>query len=210
MIAGKTDHWLHVLHRVKEGRDVFYVTNQNHPGDARGFRFRITATGEPECWDPMRNEITTPPTRRIAADTLEVDLTLAPLESVLLVFRGDGAARPPARVEANTQVVATLEVRRVASAAAPYDGTCDVPATLDLKHSRVYLEAAGITPEAAARVTVNGVDAGGFIGAPLRLGITRLLKPGTNTLRLEPFAPASLRLTVYPANPTARNLLLLG
>jgi hypothetical protein len=97
--------------------------------------------------------------------------------------------------------VATLEVRRIASAATSYDGTCDVPATLDLKHSRVYLEAAGITPEAAARVTVNGTDAGGFIGAPLRLDITRLLKPGNNTLRLEPFAPASLRLGVYPASP---------
>jgi hypothetical protein len=149
----------------------------------------------------MRNEITTPSTRRIAADTVEVDLTLAPLESVLLVFRGDGAARPPARVEANTKSVATIPVVRVVSAAASYDGTCDVPATLDLKHSRIYLEAAGITPEAAARVTVNGTDAGGFIGAPLRLDITRLLKPGANNLRLEPFAPASLRVAVYPANP---------
>ena len=201
VIEGKTDHWLHVLHRVKEGRDVFFVANQNHLGEPRPFRFRITATGEPECWDPMRNEITTPSTRRIAADTVEVDLTLAPLESVLLVFRGDGAARPPARVEANTKSVATIPVVRVVSAAASYDGTCDVPATLDLKHSRIYLEAAGITPEAAARVTVNGTDAGGFIGAPLRLDITRLLKPGANNLRLEPFAPASLRVAVYPANP---------
>ena len=51
--------------------------------------------------------------------------------------------------------------------------TCAVPATLDLKHSCVYLEAAGIAPEAAARVTVNGADAGGFIGASLRLAVYR-------------------------------------
>ena len=46
-----------------------------------------------------------------------------------------------------------------------------------------------VAPEAAARVTVNGKDAGGFIGRPLRLDVTRLLQPGTNTIRIEPFAP---------------------
>ena len=69
---------------------------------------------------------------------------------------------------------------------------------MDLKTSRVYLEAEGVGPEEAARVTVNGAYAGGFIGQPLRLDITRFLKPGGNKLRLNPFAPTTVRLAVYP------------
>lgn len=36
-------------------------------------------------------------------------------------------------------------------------------------------------------MTVNGAYAGGFIGAPYRLDITRLVKSGTNTLETKPF-----------------------
>src|ERR1019366_2405687 len=64
VLAGATDHWLHALHRVKEGRDVFFIANQNHQGEPRTFRFRITAEGVPECWDAMRNEITAVPFTR--------------------------------------------------------------------------------------------------------------------------------------------------
>ena len=38
----------------------------------------------------------------------------------------------------------------------------------------------------------------GFIGKPPRLEISKHLKPGANTLRIEPFAPASVRLILYP------------
>ena len=48
VIQGETNHWLHVLHRQKCGRDVFFVCNQDHKGPARSFRFRMTAAGEPE------------------------------------------------------------------------------------------------------------------------------------------------------------------
>ena len=219
VIEGKTDNWLHVLHRVKEGRDVFFIANQNHLGAARAFRFRVTAKGEPQCWDPMRNEITTPRNHRLGPDQIEIDLTLAPLESLLLVFR-DGSNKLPARLEPDTRAATTIPVTRVASpevpaavpiagkqpftaspvkVATPYDGVCELAAAVDLIKSRVYLETAALAPEAAARVTVNGSDAGGFIGAPLRLDVTRLLKPGKNTLRLEPFAPSELHLAVFPA-----------
>ena len=100
VIEGKTDNWLHVLHRVKAGRDVFFIANQNLSGGPRKFQFRIRAAGEPECWDPMRNEITAVPNKR-KGETTELELALHPNESVLLVFqpvrrqlplRGDGAA----------------------------------------------------------------------------------------------------------------------
>ena len=79
----------------------------------------------------------------------------------------------------------------------PFDGTCTIPADLDLTKLRVYLEVNDLTPEAAASVSVNGRFAGGFIGKPLRLDVTRFLKQGPNTIRLDPIAPKSARLVVY-------------
>ena len=79
----------------------------------------------------------------------------------------------------------------------PFFGHCEVAAT-DLKNSRVYLELGALAPETAVRVTVNGASAGGFISKPARLEITPHLKPGPNTLRIEPFAPEAVRLVIYP------------
>lgn len=87
VLEGRTSHWLHVLHRVKAGRDVFLVCNQNHQGEARRFRFRAHARGVPECWDAMRGEITSLPFERVDEETVEFGLTLEPLESVLVVFQ---------------------------------------------------------------------------------------------------------------------------
>ncbi|MBI5385436.1 MAG: hypothetical protein HZA90_12225 [Verrucomicrobia bacterium] len=385
VVEGKTDHWLHVLHRVKAGRDVFFIANQNHLGEARRFRFRITADGEPECWDAMRNEISAVPFKRVGQQ-VELALTMEPNESVLLVFQP--TKRPlPLRLEAgDTQPRTTLAVTRdptpprdepvlegvpksalafegcswvwypegkpaqdapagtryfrkqidlpagrkvkkatfavtadnsavvfvngqdsghsddsangwrnpveldvtarlrsgvnqlaiaAANAAAvnmanpagligsltvefesgapltvrvdkswkvskekptgwtdagfndaawtsaaevarygaapwrrfangqltlspvkadPFFGHCEIPASLDLSQSRVCLELDDLSPETAARVTVNDAYAGGYLAKPLRLDITGKLKPGLNTFRIEPFAPKSARL----------------
>ena len=94
MLAGETNNWLHVLHRVKCGRDVFLVCNQNHQGPARHFRFRLTAAGFPEVWDAMRNEITAVPFER-KGEAVELELTLEPNESVLLVFQEQARPLPP-------------------------------------------------------------------------------------------------------------------
>ena len=59
VLEGQTDHWLHVLHRVKaRPRRVLRRQPEPHgPSRARsGSASR--PTGEPECWDAMRNEIT--------------------------------------------------------------------------------------------------------------------------------------------------------
>ncbi|MCC6124836.1 MAG: hypothetical protein IT426_07740 [Pirellulales bacterium] len=86
LLAGKTDGWLHVLHRAKDDRDIFFLCNQNDKGPAREFKFRATAAGEPECWDALRNEITAIPFRRIGEKSVEFSLTLEPLETALVVF----------------------------------------------------------------------------------------------------------------------------
>jgi hypothetical protein len=216
VVAGETKHWLHVLHRQKDGGDVFFVCNQNHLGEASKFTFKITAKGEPECWDPMRNEITAIPYRRLDATTLEVDLTLEPSESVLLVFNVEKRQLPMRGAEVKP-VMEPLLVTRDATVPPPppqavkgrafvkspvtanaFDGHCDIPNNLDLAKSRVLLTMDELTPEAAACVTVNGRAAGGFIGKPYRLDVTPFLKPGSNTLRIEPFAPNQARLLVLP------------
>ncbi len=102
VLAGETSGWLHVLHRVKAGQDVFLVCNQNHQGAARPFKFRATAIGEPECWDAVRNEVTAIPFQRSSDKTVEFSLTLEPLESVLIVFSPKRPPRPW-RIEAGTR-----------------------------------------------------------------------------------------------------------
>jgi hypothetical protein len=79
----------------------------------------------------------------------------------------------------------------------PFLGHCDL-ASVDLNGSRVYLELGSLVPETAARVAVNGNNAGGFIGKPARLDVSLFLKPGANALRIEPFAPSSVKLAFYP------------
>jgi len=383
VLAGQTGNWLHVLHRVKAGRDVFFVTNQNHTGGPRQFRFRLTAPGAPELWDAMRNEVTPLPCAR-QGDQAELDLTLEPNESVLLVFqavdRGLPARVPPGAVPVTTVAVVrdptppvealpaldsdlagrlagchwvwfpedeparsappgvrsfrrqvtlpadrrlvragfigsadnsmeffidgqsagrsdssaegwrnpveldltgllhagvnqlavaatnatdkpspagvvgrlhlefepgpSIEVRidstwkaaavqqagwqtagfddaawpaarelvpfgggpwgrlgggltRSPAKADPFWGHADVPAGLDLAAVRVFLEMERVEPEAAAAVMVNGARAGGVIGRPLRLDITAHLKRGRNVVRIEPFAPGSVRLHAF-------------
>ncbi len=78
-----------------------------------------------------------------------------------------------------------------------FTGTCELPSSVDLKKSRVCLEADSITSEEAASVTINGKSAGGFIGQPLRLDVTKFLKKGTNSIVFAPFEPKGLRLAVY-------------
>jgi len=51
--------------------------------------------------------------------------------------------------------------------------------------------------ETAAAVHVNGAYAGGFIGKPFRVTITPYLKPGQNSVRIEPFAVSNVRVDVY-------------
>jgi hypothetical protein len=51
--------------------------------------------------------------------------------------------------------------------------------------------------ETAAAVRVNGAYAGGFIGKPCRVNITRHLQPGSNTVHVEPFGVQNVRVETY-------------
>jgi hypothetical protein len=217
VLEGKTDGWLHVLHRVKDDRDVIFVANQNHLGAARPFKFRATAAGDPDLWDAMRNEITAIPFQRISDRQVEFSLSLEPLETALLVFQRAKIARPM-RIEAGTKAVREpiVIVRdptppakplvpepkghpvtlSPVKAADPFRGRVTIPAGVDLAHCRVYLEMESL-PDDSATVKVNGVAAGGVIGKPSRLDITSHVKAGENTIEIEPLAPKAARIVFY-------------
>jgi len=375
VLKGDADNWLHVLHRVKESKDVFLLCNQDHVNQAKTFRLKVQARGFPEIWDAMRNEITAITFERRGRHA-EFTLVLEPMESVLLVFnpkrrnlpariegdvtrlgtsilvksnaepapapvkakednwldksswvwfpeadppagtryfrkhltlpkRGEirsavftvtadnfftlyvngevagkssedidnwrqlkeidvtefikpganllairavngGTTPSPAGVLGRLRIdyedrdavsvfidtswktakslqagwekntfddngwVAAKPVARFGGGAwgrfagptsspveaNPFSGQCSVPASVDLSQARVVLDMDELTQEDAARVTINGQDAGGFIGRPFRLDVTRFLKHGVNTVKVEPFAPKSIRLVI--------------
>ena len=218
VLDGETDNWLHVLHRVKDGSDVFLVCNQDHVRKAKKFQLKFAAEGFPEIWDAMRNEIRTVPFTRKGSQ-VEIPLTLEPMESVLVVFNKQqrpltprvtdtvlaaatvipvtgGTVSPPAPPKPLIKSPPKSGITLSPVTARPYAGSCQAPDDLDLTKARVYLEMENLESEEAARVTINGKDAGGFIGRPFRLDVTRHLKAGSNTVQIEPFAPESARLRV--------------
>jgi len=112
VLDGITDDWLHVLHRVKDGRDVFFISNNQYEGLTKTFHLRAMAEGTPEVWDAMRGEICSLPHQRGESGCVDFRLTLEPLESVLVVFNPKQRAIPP-RLEPGQKPMASLEVARL-------------------------------------------------------------------------------------------------
>ena len=104
VLAGETSNWVHVLHRQKEGKDIFFICNQNDKAPARQFKIRARVAGTPECWDGVRNEVTSIPYQRVDHNTTEFTLVLEPLESVLIVFQ-ETTNRRPGRIEASSKIL---------------------------------------------------------------------------------------------------------
>ena len=61
---------------------------------------------------------------------------------------------------------------------------------------RVYLACDDVEGEKSAAVTVNGAFAGGFIGRPYRLDVTKSVKAGANALETKPFRLKKPRIVV--------------
>jgi hypothetical protein len=78
----------------------------------------------------------------------------------------------------------------------PYEGTFILSEANLEKGKRIILRTSPITPEDAARVTLNNQFAGGFIGQPARLDITSFVQAGANQIRIEPWAPDNVWLEI--------------
>lgn len=215
VLAGETAGWVHALRRVdREGREMLFIANQNTNAAARTLSLEVPGvTGAPEVWDAMRGEVCSVPWRQ-ERDGVAFDLTLEPLESALVRFGGE--VERPVRLVSGLRPVATWPVTPDASAApvvcpvpekgqkspcagVAFQGVLTLPEGTVVPGRRAYL-VCGMTSEAAedaAAVRVNGAYAGGFIGKPYRVEVTRLLTPGRNTVRIEPFPVCEVRVEIY-------------
>ena len=215
VLAGETGGRVHALRRVdREEREVLLVANQNTNQVSRPLSLKVPGVkGAPEIWDAMRNEITSVPWKQ-EADGVAFDLTLEPFESVLVRFGGKTGHQQ--RLTVSSRPSAVLAVTPDAGAApvvypvpeqgqkspcagSAFQGEVTIAEDTVKPGQRVYLvcEMAEGEAETAAAVRVNGAYAGGFIGKPGRVEITRHVKAGRNTVFIEPFAVSQVRIEVY-------------
>jgi len=82
------------------------------------------------------------------------------------------------------------------AAADPFRGRFTIPVDVDRAKCRVFLEMKDL-PDDSAAVSINGEYAGGVIGRPGRLDITRCVKTGENKVFIEPLTPKSVRIVIY-------------
>ena len=199
-------------HRTMPNADVYFLSNQSNAPLSDKVLFR--AAGRiPEYWQAMTGEIREAPVWRAAGDATEVVVTLAPHESLFVVFSkpaggrtGKNAAREtvlPLKGEwtlsfqsdplhrGPAQPVKTAELFDLSKHQDPairfYSGKVIYRTTFQTE-----LPAAGERVALAfgkvceiARVRVNGQDAGGVWSEPFSVPVTGLLKAGENTLEVE-------------------------
>ena len=199
------------MHRSGELGDIYFVANQRE--ETRTFTASMRINGrKPECWNPVTGEMNTHPSYRIHDNRTEVTLTLAPNESVFIVFPTKEAAdkertstdkREPLNrtLETEEYTVTFLATGKTVvrkdlfdwskeedEQIRYYSGTAVYKATFRWKDKLkkgqpVYLNLGKVCNLATVRV--NGIDCGTVWTAPYRADITSALKKGTNELEIE-------------------------
>ena len=208
MIVPEDISW---THRSGELGDIYFVANQRE--ETRTFTASMRINGrKPECWNPVTGEMNTHPSYHIHGKRTEVTLTLAPNESVFIVFPTEEAAdkertstdkREPLNrtLETEEYTVTFLATGKTVvrkdlfdwskeedEQIRYYSGTAVYKATFRWKDKLkkgqpVYLNLGKVCNLATVRV--NGIDCGTVWTAPYRAGITSALKKGTNELEIE-------------------------
>ena len=208
MIVPEDISW---THRSGELGDIYFVANQRE--ETRTFPASMRINGrKPECWNPVTGEMNTHPSYHIHGNRTEVTLTLAPNESVFIVFPTEEAAdkertstdkREPLNrtLETEEYTVTFLATGKTVvrkdlfdwskeedEQIRYYSGTAVYKATFRWKDKLkkgqpVYLNLGKVCNLATVRV--NGIDCGTVWTAPYRAGITSALKKGTNELEIE-------------------------
>lgn len=208
MIVPEDISW---THRSGELGDIYFVANQRE--ETRTFTASMRINGrKPECWNPVTGEMNTHPSYHIHGNRTEVTLTLAPNESVFIVFPTEEAAdKERTSTEKREPLNRTLETEEYTVTFLAtgktvvrkdlfdwskeedeqiryYSGTAVYKATFRWKDKLkkgqpVYLNLGKVCNLATVRV--NGIDCGTVWTAPYRADITSALKKGTNELEIE-------------------------
>ncbi len=190
----------------KGGSNICFVANQDC---ARSRDVAVRAKWPVEnvaLWDPMQGTVEKP-----VVENGLVKLSLEPSQAVFLVWSGEREALPM-RVEMPRGEMVALSVKETVTPVvlpedrrnderitpSPYAESVATTCSFDLHRleagARVYFVCDGTEGENSAAVTVNGEFAGGFIGAPYRLDITRFAKAGANVLEAKPFRVKNPRI----------------
>ena len=97
-------------HRCGELGDIYFIANQRE--ETRTFTASMRISGrKPECWNPVTSEINAAPGYEQNANRTEVTLTLAPDESVFVVFPVDSNENHlPKASEGNSSVEESQDI----------------------------------------------------------------------------------------------------
>lgn len=91
--SGSEDPDLRYIHRIIDGADVYFVSNQTHRFISVDCTFR--ATGTPELWHPETGTIEQAAMYRQDQGATTIPMLLAPAESVFVAFQQAGSGRNP-------------------------------------------------------------------------------------------------------------------
>ena len=210
---------LAVNHYVKDGAQTLFIANQDFKrGRDLSVYTKWPADKVVLLWDPMQGTVEKP-----AVENGLVKLALEPSQAVFLVWPNGalGERALPWVGMPNGEVVAA-SVKETVTPVVIEGAEKESPATSlgsaskitrspfaesvatelafalpELKSGeRVYFACDDVEGEKSAAVTVNGAYAGGFIGKPYRLDITKAVETGANTLETKPFRLKNPRIVI--------------
>jgi hypothetical protein len=201
------------IHRQLDDGGVYFLSNQKDQPVKFTAVFRITGKS-PELWDAIDGSMHSMPAYSDNGKTTSVPVTLAPAGSAFIVFRKSGgkgdttklnypvvkrsiAVNQPWTVNFNNKKIGPAgpvifnqltdwpahenDSIKYYSGTATYHNTFKID---KIAKGDSYVIDLGVA-RAIAKVTVNGVEAGGAWTPPYQVDITRALKPGVNKLEIK-------------------------
>lgn len=210
--TAKADPVLFIHRQVGDG-DLYFISNQKN--EAVNFKAKFRLAGKkPELWDAVTGSVRDLPSFYQTAATTTIPMRLAPNESAFVIFRKDGQAGDTTKsnypvAEKSIGIATPWNVtfdHQMGGPAKPvtfntlidwslcpndsikyYSGTAYYHNTFKItgieKGSRYVIDLGAVKD--IAKITVNGIEAGGVWTPPYQLDITKLLKEGENQLQIK-------------------------
>ncbi|HEU4555415.1 MAG TPA: glycosyl hydrolase [Chitinophaga sp.] len=201
------------IHRQLEDGGVYFLSNQKDQPVKFTAVFRVTGKS-PELWDAIDGSMRSMPAYSDNGKTTSVPITLPPAGSAFIVFRKSGGKGDTTKsnypvvkrsIAVNQPWTVNFNNKKIGPAGPVifnqltdwpahendsikyYSGTATYHNTFQInkiaKGDRYVIDL-GIA-RAIAKVTVNGVEAGGAWTQPYQVDITQALKPGVNKLEIK-------------------------
>lgn len=196
-------------HRRGDEADIFFISNQTD--STRTFKSSFRIDGKtPELWNPVNGEISASEKWNMKERRTIIDLTLAPYESVFVVFstkttQSNFEAKSINPLTKPLEIIGKWNVCFVKNNQSMivdqlfdwsksdnqlikfYSGTAIYKSSFNwnagLSSNKTYLNLGKVCNLATVRI--NGIDCGTVWTAPYEVNITKALKNGTNSLEIE-------------------------